>query len=156
MTRVWFAISINSRDRERMKDLVVMDACEIVPNEIWSITQKSKAGLKNFYVLEPTCEVIGTMPPNKNAGPSTTTVSDPAKAAMRVDWSNYVQHRLSNTTEAISQPSLMSQLRWTNGEEYNRGISRLWLKRIENEGEVGEYKKKVAERYILASVVGNR
>ena len=41
-------------------------------------------------------------------------------------------------------------------EEYDRGISKLWLKRMGNEGLVGGVKKAIAERYVLACVVGNR
>ena len=51
---------------------------------------------------------------------------------------------------------LLYYLKTTNTEEYRNGISILWLKRISEEKEVGQYKRKIAERYILACVVGNR
>jgi hypothetical protein len=50
----------------------------------------------------------------------------------------------------------MEHLKWTNHEEYERGISKLWLKRIQNEGELGAAKLDAAERYVLACVVSNR
>ncbi|TDL17842.1 hypothetical protein BD410DRAFT_534166 [Rickenella mellea] len=42
-------------------------------------------------------------------------------------------------------------------EEYENGISKHWLRRVANEtdAEVGKYKRAVAERYVVACVVGN-
>ncbi|KAI5121390.1 hypothetical protein M0805_003162 [Coniferiporia weirii] len=163
MTRVWFTLSLNMRDCERVKRTTVLDAKEVVKDEIWSITVEtyvstSRTTRETFHVLEPTCEVIGLSISQKK--PIEFGASNPADASkppsIRVDWSDYVSYRLLPTgSHPVPPPSLLSHLRWTNAEEYYRGISKLWLTRIANEGEVGEYKKKIAERYVVACVVGN-
>lgn len=52
--------------------------------------------------------------------------------------------------------SLISHLKWQNHEEYHQGISKLWLKNIAKEKELGIAKRVAAERYLLACVAGNR
>ena len=41
-------------------------------------------------------------------------------------------------------------------DNFERGISKAWLKRVIAEGEIGKAKLTVAERYVMCSVVGNR
>ncbi|KAL5519947.1 hypothetical protein ACEPAG_1607 [Sanghuangporus baumii] len=168
MTRLWFAISLNMVDTERVRNTIVIDAQEVVKDEIWRITVLVNS-LRNakdqrhsmFYVLESTCEVIGL--PAAARDPSSITMnaldstvsSSSGRPFLRTDWSDYIQHRISCAGDETAQFPLLYYLKTTNAEEYKNGISTLWLKRTSKEEEVGEYKRKVAERYILACVVGN-
>ncbi|KAF5389222.1 hypothetical protein D9757_003490 [Collybiopsis confluens] len=139
-------------------DGVIVDAQEIIKQEIWSVDvlQASKTAVETFYVLEATCEVVGFVSQIKG--------KERAPIHLRADWSTYIQRKLSTSSQLNpeKQPplntttSLLEQLSWTNHEEYIKGISKLWLKRIEVQQAVGEAKKSVAERYVLASVVANR
>ena len=76
--------------------------------------------------------------------------------ALRADWTTYIQQQVSNHRQGNAVQSLLSHLKWANYEEYNRGISKLWLTRIASESLLGLAKKVVAERYVLACVVDNR
>ena len=162
MSRAWFAISECSSpfDTSPWNNSVVTGAREIVPNEIWEVTamtvaQGSVAERKEtFYVLEPTCEVIGR-PPNAHASLPETTHNAHHSFPIRVDWSEYVADSIISLAET-SGKRLLDQVQWAHYEEYQNGISRHWLTRTQGEGEVGEMKRQVAEKYILASVVENR
>ncbi|KAJ7935554.1 hypothetical protein B0H13DRAFT_1948487, partial [Mycena leptocephala] len=114
----------------------IVDAQELVKDEVWTITVRHSAtSTESFYVLEPTCE------------PLTTSLS--TGVPVRTDWSAYIAHRaLPSSVHNSPAPRLLDYLRWTNHEEYQLGISRLWLKRV-------EVKRVVAERYIFACVVAN-
>ncbi|KAJ3788378.1 hypothetical protein GGU10DRAFT_307319 [Lentinula aff. detonsa] len=167
MTRLFFTISVGGGGNANgWLGGMILDAQEIVKGEIWCIDmiQPSKI-LASFYVLESTCEVVGFAPlPSKAKGPL------PIK--MRVDWSSYIDQRLSimppslqlkpgkqldptRSRSSIPATSLMDQLSWANHEEYTKGIGKLWLKKIKIQQEVGLAKMIVAERYILASVIEN-
>ncbi|KAL5524430.1 hypothetical protein ACEPAF_9570 [Sanghuangporus sanghuang] len=168
MTRLWFAISLNMSDTERARNTIVTDAQEVVKDEIWRVTVfvDSPRSAKDqrysmFYVLESTCEVIGLpaaagdpLSTTMNALDSTVSISS-GRPFLRTDWSDYIQHRISCAGDETAQFPLLYYLKTTNAEEYKNGISTLWLKRTSKEEEVGQYKRKVAERYILACVVGN-
>ncbi|KAH8114351.1 hypothetical protein DFH11DRAFT_1855513 [Phellopilus nigrolimitatus] len=164
ITRVWFAISVNGRDQKNLRNLVVTDANEIVRNEVWSVTVNTTPMLassvfETFYVIQSTCEVIGLPSPAKAPAINSDIsllLSTPDTPSLRVDWSDYVENRLlPDGSHTVPPPPLLSYLKWTNAEEYTQGISKLWLSRIAKEGEVGEYKMKVAERYVMACVMGN-
>ncbi|KAL5482551.1 hypothetical protein ACEPAI_9145 [Sanghuangporus weigelae] len=168
MTRLWFAISLNMVDTERARNTIVTDAQEVVKGEIWRITVLaiSPRSAKDqrysmFYVLESTCEVIGLPaaardPPSITMNALDSTVSSSSgRPFLRTDWSDYIQHRISCAGDETAQFPLLYYMKTTNVEEYKNGISTLWLKRTSKEEEVGQYKRKVAERYILACVVGN-
>lgn len=90
-----------------------------------------------FYVLEETCEVIakGDMP-------------------LRADWATHILHS-TDFNECGKRVPLLHRLKWSHTAEYESGISMLWLRRIECEGEQGKEKRQVAERYVLACVVAN-
>lgn len=103
-----------------------------------------------MYVLEATCEVIGH-PEVRMDGENALQNTIP----LRADWSAYVHQHLTRMG-GIYHSSLMERLKWANYEEYSRGISKLWLSRIEAEGKIGAAKRVVAERYVLACVVSNR
>ncbi|KAI5896677.1 uncharacterized protein SCHCODRAFT_01189024 [Schizophyllum commune H4-8] len=51
--------------------------------------------------------------------------------------------------------SLLQHVFWEHRGEYERGISRLWLKRIEAEGVQGRIKLEIAKRYVYACVYSN-
>lgn len=122
------------------------DAQEVVKGEIWSITVRDGSALSVFYVLGSTCEVIGRArnAPRLEVYPS----------GLRSDWSEYIS---SHTCASMEPRSLiLEHFRWANHEEYDRGVSRHWLRRISSEGDIGLWKKVVAERYVMACVVANR
>lgn len=155
LTRVWFALSVLGDGRDCTR-LFVTDAREVIRGEIWCVdvvnldVDGSESLKESFYVLEETCEVIGRL------APADTEDSTRRAQSLRVDWSDYVQSCLLPTGFHSSPPiPLRNHLRWTNAEEYDKGISKVWLKRIEKEGPLGLYKRRIAERYILACVVGN-
>ncbi|KAJ3880015.1 hypothetical protein F5051DRAFT_324835 [Lentinula edodes] len=153
MTRLFFTVSVG--EGQSVNDWLngmIVDAREIIKGEVWCIDviQTSKA-LETFYVIESTCEVVGFAPsPSKAEGPL------PIK--MRADWSSYIDQRQLDPTRSLSSippTSLMDQLSCVNHEEFTKGISKLWLKKVQIQQEVGVAKRVVAERYILASVVEN-
>lgn len=139
---------------------VVISAREIVSDEIWEITtttiaQGSTAGKKEtFHVLGSTYEVIGR-PPNTPAPLSETIPNAQHSLPIRVDWSEYVADRMISPT-GVPRERLLDRVQWAHYEEYQNGISRYWLTRTQGEGEVGKLKRRVAEKYILASVIENR
>lgn len=142
VTRMWFMLSVGGGASDWMRGLVT-NVEPIVSGEIWRITVQHPASQESFYVLESTCEVIGRPTASSDSGLDTVQT-----APLRADWSAY-----------IAQPHgapLMDRLKWTNHEEYDKGISKVWLQRISRENDVGAAKKLVAERYVMACVVSNR
>ncbi|OJA09603.1 hypothetical protein AZE42_10264 [Rhizopogon vesiculosus] len=147
LTRLWFTLSVgtNERDPSAWLKHTVEDAQEVVKSEIWAITIRNGISLSVFYVLESTCEVIGRA---RNV-PQLEVYSP----GLRSDWSEYISSRTGASMEPCSL--MLEHLRWANYEEYDRGVSRHWLRRISGEGNVGLSKKVVAERYVMACVVAN-
>ena len=162
MTKAWFAISEcpGPSNTSPWLHSVVMDTREIVPDEIWEVTTMTAAQgsttekKETFYILEPTCEVIGC-PPYEPACLPETAPNAQHSLPIRMDWSEYVADRIVSPTESPGK-RLLDQVQWAHYEEYQNGISRHWVTRTQGEGEVGELKRRVAEKYILASVVENR
>jgi hypothetical protein len=152
---LWFHLSIGGN--EDLGSWKVVDAQQLVEDEIWSITFMSPSNaLETLYILEATCEPIGyPQAPSRPTGDSPR--DGHPSIPVRADWSDYIAMRLLPAS-SLDAPllSLLEYLKWTNHEEYDRGISRLWLKRISSEGVLGVAKRRVAERYVLACVVGNR
>jgi len=156
MSKSWFAISKcpDPSDTTPWLHSVVVGVREVVPDEIWEVTTMTvaqgpiAAENETFYVLEPTCEVIGHPPTLPVPLPETI----PSSLPIRADWSEYVIDRIISSAEAPGK----RLLQWANYEEYQNGISRHWLTRTQGEGGVGELKRRVAEKYVLASVVENR
>ena len=136
---------------------IVLGAQEIVEGEIWRITFLSSSGTRVFHVIEATCEVVG----DANQG-SQTTGSESPSLNLRADWSSYIANLLEKNSvrsrpDAIQLSStLLDRLQWTNHEEYDQGISKLWLARVKKEGDAGVARLTCAQRYVLACVVGNR
>lgn len=148
LTRLFFLISVGYSN-DQLKG-TVMDAQEVVSNEIWRITFRSIYSTDTFFVLEATCEVIGQ--------PSTARI-DHNQPRLREDWLGYVAMRQQDESKSTSKQSistLTQHLRWTNHEEYSTGISKLWLSKLKAEGDTGAMKLTVAWRYVLACVVSNR
>ncbi|KDQ62567.1 hypothetical protein JAAARDRAFT_189868 [Jaapia argillacea MUCL 33604] len=176
ITRLWFAISIGSppptslpapstlttsrpnASRGWLQDKIT-SATEVVPNEIWTIcTSSCDTGKEEtVYVVGATCEVIGSASPtHQSPQPS------PSAAPLRADWASYIASRIDSpplVPQSLVEPKwtnpLMDKVKWANHEEFDRGISRLWLSRMADIGDAGTAMKEVAERYVLASVVGN-
>ena len=152
MTWFYFIISIGSE----VADFgVVIDAQELVEGELWSITTRSSSSTKVLYVLEATCEVVGH-PPLLSHQAAVSHPPPGGRIPLRADWSAYIEARASQSSTFDRTPLITKHLTWTNHEEYMQGISKLWIRRIQNEGELGAAKLHVAERYVLACVVGNR
>ena len=158
MTRFWFALSIGGEGSEGWLQETVVDVREVIPGEIWNITlQDGEARTQTLYILEATCEVVGHSPAPSR--PTAETANKRSTVALRADWSAYIhKHSAQGPSSGSNAPStlIMSHLKWANFEEYVYGISRLWLKRVAAEGELGKAKLVVARRYVLACVVGNR
>ena len=162
MSKSWFAVSKcpNTSDTIPWLHSVVVSLREVVSEEIWEVTTMSvaqgsiAAKKETFYVLEPTCEVIGH-PPTIPALLPETHPDTQHSLPIRVDWSEYVTNRIIFLAEAPGR-KLLDHVQWANYEEYQNGIGRHWLTRTRGEGEVGELKRRVAEKYVLASVVENR
>ena len=161
MSRFWFAISKCPSPSEATTWLhsVVTSARELIPNEVWEVTTTTTQGSvegekETFYVLEPTCEVIGR-PTVISAPPSQTRPDIQPGLPIRIDWSEYVNDHILSPGE-VPGKRLLDQVHWAHFEEYQNGISRHFLARTQREGEVGELKRRVAEKYVLASVVENR
>ena len=152
MTWLYFTISIGAGAADFG---VVIDAQELVEGEVWCITTRSSSSTKVMYVLEATCEAVGHPPMSFDQA----CVSHPPpgdRMLLRADWSAYIEGRASQSSTCGRTPLIAERLKWTNHEEYERGISKLWMRRIQTEGELGVAKLHVAERYVLACVVGNR
>ncbi|KZT64625.1 hypothetical protein DAEQUDRAFT_601748 [Daedalea quercina L-15889] len=157
LSRLWFALSIGSGANDSKAfawlEAVVVDTQPVIPQELWSVTVEGISGrsrqTETFFVLEATCEPVGC--PDAAIHEREDHVNT---LPVRVDWSGYINHHL-HPTHGTASIKLLDQLKWANREEYERGISRLWLKRIQNEGELGVAKRVVAEPYALACVVAN-
>ncbi|KAF8158305.1 hypothetical protein B0H34DRAFT_859112 [Crassisporium funariophilum] len=150
MTRFFFLVSVGyGNDPKALMKGTVINAEEVIENELWKITFRSASSIEQIYVLEPTCEVVGQ---------SGQTVNESPSSHLREDWSAYVAARLKIPSQEQGNESAMTlfdHLQWTNHEEYTLGISNLWRARISEEGDLGLAKMSVARRYILACVVSN-
>jgi hypothetical protein len=104
---------------------------------VWHLTvREHEKGVKTYYVLEQTCEVIGT-----------------GDLPLRTDWAAYTA---SANDVTGADATLLDHLKWAHNAEYDRGMSKLWLSRVNKEGIVGLEKRRIAERYLLACVIANR
>ncbi|KAF9481156.1 hypothetical protein BDN70DRAFT_975720 [Pholiota conissans] len=154
LTRVFFWISLGLGDDmtqpQNSRYKVILEAQEVVPQEIWKVTVQSDFTLITYYVLEDTCEVIG-----EQIADGISPVTDFRN--LRIDWSTYIASRRYLPTPSVNKDTfgLLEHLQWSNHEEYNKGISKVWLSRVEREGDIGSAKLEVARRYVLACVVGN-
>ncbi|EIN12551.1 hypothetical protein PUNSTDRAFT_130809 [Punctularia strigosozonata HHB-11173 SS5] len=159
LSRVWFHICIGewggdedaAQAMRPWMDEMVVDVQPVVKGAVWSVTVllKKTGETRTCYVLEATAELIGR--------PEDPYPQQDSQFPVREDWFAYVQEMLRDLPEEGERPraALLDRLAWQHTAEYDRGVSRLWLVRVGREGAVGEAKRQVAERYILASVVGN-
>lgn len=155
MTKLFFLLSTGQLEDGTLKGPTfarVLNAEEVVKDEIWKITYHSRSLLQEVFVLESTCEVIG------KAEVFLETPAVPCLLDLRVDWAAYIQSKLSSASQAGDGQNLglLDCLHWPNHEEYTRGISNLWLKTIQGQGPAGLVKLAVAQRYVLACVTSNR
>ncbi|KAJ7175735.1 hypothetical protein C8R46DRAFT_1249351 [Mycena filopes] len=153
LTRLFFHVSVGGgKEGQGWNEGQIVDAQELVKDEVWVITVRHSASStepeskSKFYVLEATCEPLTAVAPAPTAGA-------PVLVPVRTDWSAYIASRAADS--ASSPRRLLDHLSWPNHEEYVLGISRLWLTRVAGEGETGKRKRVVAERYVMACVVGN-
>jgi hypothetical protein len=147
LTRLWFALSVGAECGRSVRTNwihdTITDVAEIVEGEIWSVTTRNAISgyLQVFHVLEATCEVLGL------AG---GTRGD---ERLRLDWAGYIEQRKANPSNTSP---LCDAMRWADYAEFDRGISRHWLRRTAQMGAQGASLRTIAERYTLACVVGNR
>jgi len=148
LTRLWFSLSAGTECgrsiRTNWLNDTITDVVEIVEGEIWCVTIRNTISghLQAFHVLEATCEVLGL------AG---GTSGD--EQHLRLDWARYIEQRKVNP----DAPSpFCDTMRWADHAEFERGLSRHWLRRTAQMGEHGAALRTIAERYTLACVVGNR
>ncbi|KAG9315932.1 hypothetical protein JVU11DRAFT_3584 [Chiua virens] len=150
LTRMWFAVSIGAfgHDASRWSKSVIRDVREVIKGEIWQVISQcndtGKCG--SYYVLEATCEVIGR--------PSTSQEQHALGYGLRVDWSTWISQRSGAPLDA-GPCSLLECVKWSNAEDYHLGISKVWLRRVQDQDENNVAKRTVAQKYILASVVAN-
>ncbi|KAF8073860.1 hypothetical protein FPV67DRAFT_1410683 [Lyophyllum atratum] len=149
LTRFFFHVSIGLEMDEKT---MITDVQELVKEELWSIQIQSSKCTQIFYVLEATCEVVGHPPPLPLCSEPTAPSAD--AFSIRADWAAYIDSYVLSS-RGTRPPSLMDHLKWTNHEEYDKGISRLWLSRTKLDGDIGVAKMLVAARYVLACVVSN-
>jgi hypothetical protein len=147
LTRLWSRLSTITWCAESARAGwlydVVTNVEEIVKGEIWYVTTRnSQSGdLQAFHVLEATSEVLGSVEGARSDD------------SLRADWAAYVQQRKENPD---NRSPLCEAMRWADHGEYERGISRHWLRRTAQMGPQGAALRTIAERYTLACVVGNR
>lgn len=131
----------------------VVGVHEVVPDQIWMINvlcaQQKYA--QSLYILDATCEVVGSAQQPSDPLNCELVTQTMTSTPLRADWTAFIQHHVANK----SMSPLLTHLKWAHLEEYDKGISRFWLKRIEFEGELGSLKRTVAEKYVLACVVAN-
>ncbi|TBU61886.1 hypothetical protein BD310DRAFT_812385 [Dichomitus squalens] len=160
LTRAWFELSIGLPHDSRTNPNswlhgTIVDVREVVPAEVWSVTIHYSTCLtpprerEVLYILEATCEVIGRP---SNGCILSLGESAAAGLPLRADWSTYIAHRVAPCS--IAKP-LVSHMKWACQEDYDQGISTLWLKRVSVEGQLGITKRTIADRYVMACVVGN-
>ena len=107
-------------------------------------------------MLEATCEPVGHAEIAPQPGGRADDMDGASALPIRADWSEHIRRCLNGPPGSGRTAAMLDQLKWANREEYERGISRLWLRRVEKEGELGAVKRTVAERYVLACVISNR
>ncbi|KAL0960606.1 hypothetical protein HGRIS_005638 [Hohenbuehelia grisea] len=173
LTRLWFLYSVGpGRNGSSWEGGTVVDARVILEDEVWAIRVSHESSSarqgpatheETLYILEATGEVIGQAPSHEQSTsdsknePNQNKADFPRLPVLRADWTFYISELAVEAGKAGNSPrsSLLERVAWTNHEEYERGISKLWLRRIANEGVLGSAKRLVAERYVLASVVAN-
>ena len=141
----------------------VVDAQEVIASEIWLVSVEHtdavpRRARETFYVLEATCEVVGRPALTRSGfGCGSGDIDTDTPLPVRADWSAYIEQRRTAVPASrftMTSP-LLDHLKWADVEDYHLGISKLWLKRIAAEGPAGDRKREVAERYVLACVIGN-
>ncbi|KAF8120573.1 hypothetical protein EV363DRAFT_1589631 [Boletus edulis] len=150
LTRMWFAVSIGAygHDAFAWSRCIIRDVREVVQGEIWRVValDNGTGASCSFYVLEATCEVIGRPPSSQG--------EDTLEFCLRADWTTWISQQ-SRTPLDTGPRSLLECVKWSNTEDYHRGISKAWLHRVQGQDGDNIAERIVAERYILASVVAN-
>lgn len=142
-------VSLHGEAGQRWLSLKVVDARPIIDGEVWLIRTKSLMGsIQTFYVLEDTCEVIGHTPDS--------TPELKKELPLRADWTAYIEMRLT-TSECGSGRWLIDLLQCENSEDFDRGVSKAWLKHLKTHEDDGDARLKyaIAQKYVLSSVVSN-
>lgn len=149
---MWFAVSVGAygHDASAWSKSIIRDVQEVVKGEIWQVTARhdGTGEMSSFYVLEATCEVIGQTSSSQLEGKSALGY------CLRADWTAWISQR-SRALPDAGCCSLLECVKWSNTEDYHRGISKAWLRRVQGQDADSVAKRSIAEKYILASVVAN-
>jgi len=120
-------------------------------DDIWKIAVSCGSPLGTgtpeiYWIIAETGEVIGHAPDSPFIG----APDSPVPHSLRLDWCNFL-----NSGDSMR---ILDRVRWSNAEDYEHGISRHWLKKWNHKDATNQHliEKRMAERYVLASVAGNR
>ncbi|KAH7097695.1 hypothetical protein BKA62DRAFT_623559 [Auriculariales sp. MPI-PUGE-AT-0066] len=154
MTKAWYVLNAqDSTQAQLWLCAKVVDVHEVISAQVWSITERRGMTDTVLHVLYETCEVIGC------AGASDQPLVSsgiPQIPLMRGDWASFVTE-VSHSTTPSAKTSLFDRVVWHNGEEYESGISKLFLRRASSFNTSTEWVDKIAiaKRYILSCVAPN-
>lgn len=139
LTRLYFAISVGGYNGiAQLSQSSIVSVDPRVPHILWAIGVSCQGSTREYFVLETTGEIVSAN--TQDIGP------------VRSDWATFIAQN-----QGLEKVSIVDKVKWTNHEEYDRGISRLWLRRLGNkDDEMAIAVKALAIRYILSSVSANR
>jgi hypothetical protein len=141
LSRLWFTVSLFGDSGRHFLRELVSAVVRLAGDEIWKITAQEGDTVSTLLVLGLTGEPIGCQ-----------HLGQGSSRFIRSDWKLYME----SASSVQEKRCLWENLRCANEEEFAKGISKLWIQRIEREGDMGATKRRVAERYVMASVVANR
>ncbi|KAG9026935.1 hypothetical protein FS842_004980, partial [Serendipita sp. 407] len=146
LSRLWFCVSIYG---DTGMGLLLEQIFSVRPvgrhKQIVRVEMLKEDGSKRVYfALEATGEAIGRQTS------SSSSTDDAVDTQVRADWSRFLQGHVDGEMQ-----NLWNTLHCANVEDYEKGVSKVWLRRVPNEGFLGEWKQRVATRYVLACLVAN-
>ncbi|KAG8791188.1 hypothetical protein FRC17_008788, partial [Serendipita sp. 399] len=147
LSRLWFCVSLyGDAGVELLNERVSSFESIGYDDQIARVIMLKGDGSKGtYFVLGATGEAIG----RQSYASSVTNGSSDIR--VRADWSQFLSDNMDGHLRNV-----WDTLRWANMEDYELGISKAWLRRVQNEGSLGQWKRGVATRYVLACLVANR
>lgn len=140
LSKLWFTVSLFGDSGRRFLEESVLSLERLAGNEIWKVSVLTvKHVVQTIFVLGDTGEAIGYQDQDQDSS-----------RLVRSDWKLYL-----DSASGLTRQNVLNSLRCANEEEFKNGISRSWVQRTKGEGELGALKRKVASRYVMASVVAN-
>ncbi|KAG8838535.1 hypothetical protein FRB91_007579, partial [Serendipita sp. 411] len=137
LSRLWFCVSIYG---DTGMGLLLEQIFSVRPvgrhKQIVRVEMLKEDGSKRVYfALEATGEAIGRQTS------SSSSTDDAVDTQVRADWSRFLQGHVDGEMQ-----NLWNTLHCANVEDYEKGVSKVWLRRVPNEGFLGEWKQRVATR----------